>query len=308
MKANLILKSLTSRLHDSKNRHITHEKLSREFQDLCSDMDFIHQAIKDCIINPNFFKNANILFFRLSISGDVYIDINLFPPILDRALDITHDNIHHHGWRLLTTGVISGDGYETITFLKKSHENKTNNNIHLKIEEIYTHTKSKIRFIDSYQTHVVFHPQKTTATLALWSSEKPLLNQQIKRYMKYIPAVGNVLTKVAHISKLNNFLGLNAIKGLYFHPENGKIIETQNYSKNIDGTREQVIHCMFNFFQQIKLNDIAFFSKIKKTARPEVKILCDKLMSGEIIPDYGIQGNIRRHFSKKEILESLDKK
>ena len=306
MNTDLILQSLASRLHASENRHITHERLSSEFEDLYSDIDFIHQAIKNCIINPNVFKNANNLFFHLLISGDVIIAINLFPPISDGASDITHDNIHHHGWRLLTTGVISGDGYETITFLKKSHENITNNIVNLKVEEIYTHTKSEIKFIDSYQPHVVFHPKQTTATLALWSSEKPLLNQKIKKYLKNISAVGNILSKIAHISKLDNILGLNSTKGVYFHPENGKIIETQNYSKPIDGTREEVLHCMFKFFQQIKLNDTEFFSKIKKTASPEVQILCDKLMSGELISDYGIKGNILRRFSKKEILESLD--
>ena len=45
----------------------------------------------------------------------------------DKEKNITHDNIHHHGWRLLTTGVISGKGYETITFERNSHLNKKNN-------------------------------------------------------------------------------------------------------------------------------------------------------------------------------------
>ena len=306
METALILKNLASELHASKNRHMTHEKLSGEFQNLYTDMDFIHQAIKDCIIDPKVFKNANNLFFYLLISGDVIIAINLFPPISDGALDITHDNIHHHGWRLLTTGVISGDGYDTITFLKKSHENITNNIVNLKVEEVYKHTKSEIKFIDSYQSHVVFHPKSTSATLALWSAEKPLFNQKIKKYLKDIGGVGNFFSKIARISKLDNALGLNPTKGVYFHPENGKIVETQNYSKPIDGTREEVLHCMFRFFQQIKLNDTNFFSKIKKTAPPEAQILCDMLMSGEPIPDYGIKGNIRRRFSKKEILEALD--
>ena len=75
---------------------------------------------------------------------------------------------------------------------------------------------------------------------------------------------GNFFSKIARISKLDNALGLNPTKGVYFHPENGKIVETQNYSKPIDGTREEVLHCMFRFFQQIKLNDTNFFSKIKK--------------------------------------------
>ena len=217
METALILKNLASELHASKNRHMTHEKLSGEFQNLYTDMDFIHQAIKDCIIDPKVFENANNLFFYLLISGDVIIAINLFPPISDGALDITHDNIHHHGWRLLTTGVISGDGYDTITFLKKSHENISNNIVNLKVEEVYKHTKSEIKFIDSYQSHVVFHPKSTSATLALWSAEKPLFNQKIKKYLKDIGGVGNFFSKIARISKLDNALGLNPTKGVYFH-------------------------------------------------------------------------------------------
>jgi hypothetical protein len=305
MNTSLILENLASKLHNSNNRYITHQELSDEFKNLYSDMNFIHQAIKDHIINPNIFKNANNLFFYLHISGDVIIAINLFPPIADKAESITHDNIHHHGWRLLTTGVISGDGYDTITFCKNSHKDITNSVVNLKVEEIYRHTKLQTKFINSYQPHVVFHPASTTATLALWSSEKPLLNQKIKKYLKNFSLVGKVLSKVARISKLDKTLGLNSTNGIYFHPENGKIIETKNYSKPIDGTRDEILHCMFRFFQQINLNDTEFFNKIKKNSLPKTQKLCEMLMSNEPIPDYGIKGNIRRRFSKSEILKSL---
>jgi len=305
MKTSLILKNLASKLHNSKNRHITHQELSDEFKNLYLDMDFIHQAIKDHIINPNIFKNANNLFFYLHISGDVIIAINLFPPIADKTENITHDNIHHHGWRLLSTGVISGNGYDTITFLKNSHKNITNNFVNLQIEEIYRHTKLETKFIDSYQPHVVFHPASTTATLALWSSEKPLLNQKIKKYLKNFSIISKILSKTAHISKLDKTLGLNSTKGIYFQPENGKIIETKNYSKPFDGSKSEILHCMFKFFQQINLNDAEFFNKIKKNGSPETQRLCKMLMSNEPIPDNGIKGNMLRRFSKSEILKSL---
>ena len=89
---------------------------------MCSDKNFIHEAIKNCITENNFYLMKN--FFYLLIEGDVIIAIKLFPPIYDKEKNITHDNIHHHGWRLLTTGVISGDGYETINFVKNSHLNR----------------------------------------------------------------------------------------------------------------------------------------------------------------------------------------
>ena len=62
---------------------------------------------------------------------------------------------------------------------------------------------------------------------------------------------------------------------------------------------------MFRFFQQINLNDTEFFNKIKKNSLPKTQKLCEMLMSNEPIPDYGIKGNIRRRFSKSEILKSL---
>ena len=59
------------------------------------------------------------------------------------------------------------------------------------------------------------------------------------------------------------FFGLNPVKGVYFHPENGKIIETKNYSKPTDGPRKEILHCMFKFFQQIKFNDSGLLSLSK---------------------------------------------
>ena len=305
MKSEDILNNLAKVLHSSKNRHLAHEKLKNHFEDLCSDRDFIHDAIKKCIKNTSVIKHADNLFFYLLISGDVIIAINLFPPIADGAKNITHDNIHHHGWRLLTTGIISGNGYETINFVKKSHEDVNNGSVNLKLEQIYRHTKGGTKFLDSYQPHVVFHPETSSATLAMWSAEKPLVNQKIKKYLKNFSSLSKTLSKLAHTTGLSKYLGLNAVKGIYFHPENGKIVETLNYSKPTDGTPEEIVPCMFKFFQQIGFNDSSFFNEIKKSVPVDIKELCDMLIENQEIKDFGIKGDVRRRFTKDEILSSI---
>ena len=161
------------------------------------------------------------------------------------------------------------------------------------------------KFIDSDQAHVVFHPESTTATLALWSANKNLFNQKIKSVLKNSPRFGKFISNLAHKTGSNKFLGLNKKEGVQFIPKNGKIVFNENPAKEIDGPREEIIPCMLKFFQKIRLNDSLFFNKIKDFAPTETHALFDKLISDEPIPDVGIKGDIRRRFSKKEILETL---
>ena len=49
---------------------------------------------------------------------------------------------------LLSTGVISGQGYETINFIKNSHKNIINGEVRLAIKDQYVHQKGEIKFID----------------------------------------------------------------------------------------------------------------------------------------------------------------
>jgi hypothetical protein len=136
--------------------------------------------------------------------------------------------------------------------------------------------------------------------------EKPLVNQKIKEYLKHFSKLRTTLSKIAHATGLGNKLGLNPIKGLYYHPENGKIVETINYSKPADGPTKEILPCMFKFFQQIGFDDADFFNKIKNKLAPEYQGLVEMLISHELIEDKGITGNIRRRFTKKEILSSLN--
>lgn len=305
MEAKLILKEIAKTFHINSDKYLAHTKIMAHFEELCNDTKFIHEAIKDCISKPNFFKSSDNLFFHLLVEGDVIISINLFTPIYDKTKDITQDNIHHHGWRLLTTGIISGKGYDTINFVKRSHQQLDEGKINLKIEKNFTHTSGKSRFLDSDQAHVVFHPESTCATLALWSANKNMGNQKIKYVLKNYPKLSKFTSNTIHKIGLNKFLGLNQKNNVQFIPKNGNIILNPNPAKEIDGPPDEIVPCMFKFFQQINLKDDALFNEIKKTSSNSIRTLCNKLISDEPIADMGIRGNIKRRFTKKEILNAV---
>ena len=298
--------NLSQSIINNKNRYEAHEKIKKELASLCLDREFIYEALRGFLSDHKNLHNANYLTIPLLNSGDIIIQINLFCPIRDRSENITHDNIHHHGWRLLTTGVISGDGYETINFKRKSHEVRSGLTVKLEIDEIYRHSKNDIRFIDSFTPHVVFHNDSLSATLAIWSADQIIPSQNIKRIFHRFPQFQRLGASVLHRLNLNNFFGLNQLKGLYYHPEGGKIIETQNYSKPFDGNRVEILNCWFKFFEQINFTDADFWLRIKKSAPFEAKPLIDKLINGIAIDDIGIWGDQRRRFSKTQILQAID--
>lgn len=305
MNSEKILRNIADKFHSAQDKYKVHHELKNTIAELSSDKYFLHDALKKCISNKHFFVNATNLFFYLLIEGDVIIAINLFPPNSNNLENVTHDNIHHHGWRLLSTSVISGNGYDTITFKKKSHQNKDGKKVNLLIEENYTHIKGAVKFIDSEQAHVVFHPKSTSSTLAVWSADRILKNQKIKKTFKRFPIINKFLSSTARSFGLSELFGLNSTKGNYFHPENKIIVETQNYSKPHDGTTDEVIPCMFKFFEQINFNEEIFFKNIKKIIPINSQYLCDKLLQKEIIEDRGISGDVKRRFFKNQILEAI---
>jgi hypothetical protein len=58
MKSELILKEIANNFHNSRDKYEVHHRLQNRLKDLCNDMNFIHHALKECIINPKFLYNA----------------------------------------------------------------------------------------------------------------------------------------------------------------------------------------------------------------------------------------------------------
>jgi len=151
----------------------------------------------------------------------------------------------------------------------------------------------------------VFHPKSTCSTLAVWSAEKPIATQTIKKIFKRLPIINKTLSSTVRSLGLSELFGFNSTKGNYFHPENGKIVETKNYSKPHDGTVTEIVPCLFKFFEQVSFKDEKYFNYIKDYMPEDNKYLCDQLIQGSIIRDIGIQGDVKRRFFKNQIIDAV---
>lgn len=297
---------LYNKLSSNPDRYAAHASIKERVAELCEDQQFIHEALDLCLEDKTWLTNTENLMFPLLDKGDVIISIHLFVPLRDGGQNITMDNIHHHGWRLLTTGVISGDGYDSINFKRNSHENRDGEHVKLEVESQFHHEKGKIGFVDSFQSHVVFHPKTQTSTLAVWSADKVIKTQGVKKMLAATPGLRQFVVKTIHALRLNNLLGLNPLRGLYYHPYRGKMLETQNYSKPIDGTHEEMLRCKFKFFEQVGYTDPRKFDHVEKEGDHELIRLIGELEAKNPIPDTGIWGDPRRRFTKTQILQALD--
>ena len=300
------IEELVRKLVNAPVRQPVHEAINSRVNELCEDREFLYDAIKRSITRPGFLDNTIDLTIHLCALGDVMVNINIFVPPRDGARNICQDNIHHHGWRQLTTGILSGDGYDTIEFVPRSHEKRDGDRVLLEVHEDYHHSPGKARYIPEHQAHVVFQPDTTTTTLAVWSADKPMVNQSIKRSLQGFPGVRKAAVKVIRGLGMEGLFGINKTKGLYYHPYRGRIVETQDYRKPWDGRNDEMLNCMFRFFQQVDFTDSKFWSDHKKQVASHVVPWIDKLLAGEPIPDRGIWGHPRRRFSKTQILQAID--
>ncbi|MGB0578239.1 MAG: hypothetical protein ACPGVU_00930 [Limisphaerales bacterium] len=300
------IEEIATKLVESPMRQKTHEEIAPRATELCQDRDFLHDAIKRSITRPGFLDNTVDLTIHLAALGDVMININIFVPTRDGGRLNTQDNIHHHGWRLLTTGILSGEGYDTIEFVPRSHEKRDGDKVLLEVQESYHHAPGKVRYIGEHAAHVVFQPDSTTTTLAIWSADKPMMSQSIKRSLQGLPGIRKTAVKCIRALGMESLFGVNKTKGLYYHPFRGHIEEMVDYRKPWDGTNEEMLNCMFHFFQQVDFTDSGFWSDHKKQVASHVVPWIDKLLAGEPIPDRGIWGHPRRRFTRTQILQAID--
>jgi hypothetical protein len=238
-------------------------------------------------------------------SGDIAVALHVFAPLREGARHIACDNIHHHGWRLLTSGAICGE-YHFIDFARRSHEDRTGDAVNLKIERIANHVEGRVRTVDSYTPHVVFRPDALCCTLAVWSADQILLNQAIKRRLAAFPRVRSVAVHSARLTRLDAVLGLNATRGIYFRPEGGRIVEVRNYTTPEDGEPKEVLACIFHLMQRLGFDDAPFLERLARAGSPEIAVLVDKMLAGAPIADAGVWGDWRQRFSKTQILQAID--
>jgi hypothetical protein len=297
------VRSLCAVFDGTRDRHEAHRKLAPLLSELSGDRRFLHDAFRALLTRPHGLERRR-LTATLFESGDISIALHFFAPLRDGARLIAGDNIHHHGWRILTSAVVCGS-YHYIDFARRSHENRDGAHVGLKIERVSDHGEGSTRMIDSYVPHVVFRPDDVCCTLAVWSSDHVMINQAVKRRMAAFPRLRSAAVRTAHFARLGGALGLNAVRGIYFRPEGGRIIEAHGYRTPEDGEPSEVLPCILRVMQRTGFDDAAFLKGIARDAAPPVLQAIKRLSVGQDI-SAAVWGDWRTRFSETQILQALE--
>jgi len=297
------VRQIFDRFDESDDRYAVHAGLRPFIGELCTDREFIHDAIRRAIIRTEFLERRT-LSLPIAESGDISLAINLFAPTRDRAPEAAADYIHHHGWRLLTTGVITG-GYDTIVFEKGSHQNRANGVANLRVQGMYRHAPDNVMFIDSHTPHLVFHPPSLSATLALWSADRRLLNQVVKRLLGDFPVLRHTAVQAVRRLGLAHMLGLNEYEDVFYRPSRGQIIEVR-HDGGFDVDRDELIACVLKFMQQVRFDDVDFLDLLKEKIPAHASLIA-QVASGDLLADTGIRGNPKRRFTKDQVLQAIER-
>ncbi len=289
--------------HRSADRYAVHAAIGPLIARLCTDREFLHDALRQAIIRSEFLACVAVLSLPIFESGDISLVINLFPPLRDRTPDVAADYIHHHGWRLLSTGIILG-AYDTIQFERGSHRDRTDGVPHLRVDSLTRHSSDQVMFVDSHTPHLVFHPPALTATLALWSADRRMINQAIKRSLGTLPAVRRIATRTIRRLGLGGRLGLNETSGVFYRPIQGRIVEVP-HDGELDVDREEAIACVLKFMQLIRFDDRGFLDCLQARI-PTHAAQIAQIPSGDPLADTGIRGNPKRQFTRREVLDAIE--
>ena len=297
------VRSVRAVFEGTRDRYEAHRKLAPLLSELSGDRRFLHDAFRALLARPHGLERRR-LTATLFESGDISIALHFFAPLRDGARLIACDNIHHHGWRILTSAVVCGS-YHYIDFVRRSHENRDGARVDLKIERVSDHGEGNTRMIDSYMPHVVFRPDDVCCTLAVWSSDHLLFNQAVKRRMAAFPRLRSAAVRTAHFARLGGAFGLNAVRGIYFRPEGGRIIEAQGYRTPEDGEPAEVLPCILRVMQRTGFDDAAFLKTLALDAAPPVTQAIKRLSAGQEI-SAAVWGDWRARFSETQILQAVE--
>jgi hypothetical protein len=115
----------------------------------------------------------------------------------------------------------------------------------------------------------------------LWSADRALFSQTVKRRMAAFPHVRHAAVRTAHSMRLGGILGLNAVRGLYFRPEGGRIVEAKGYRTPNDGEPHEVLACILRVMQLLRFDGEAFLQGLSEDSPPKVSALIDAMVAGK---------------------------
>lgn len=277
--------------------------------EMAKDKTILLEIIDRNVKSKGFFLKERINpVIAMTIVDNPFITLvaHFWMPLPDRATNITHQSIHHHGRLLLTSVAPYGPGYESIIFKQGFTIDPQTEITSIKIDKEYKNPVYNLEYIETNTPHVVFYPKELSVTYALWTYDErstldkirknPILQKNKKRILQFLNYLKGVSPKI------------NKIEYFDFFPSGNNILAMKDRVMYPVGSNQNFVHNVFYILQQLGYTD---FAGLKNTlaAYPE-KIreqglnLINKIESGEQIPDIfdTVHLNIEKiNFSREEL-------
>ncbi len=294
---------------------VAHEKAKSILLSMAKDKSVLFDIIRQNLSAPGFFSQKRInpvIAFEIIKNKDFSITAHCWMPLPDRATNMTHQSVHHHGRLLLTSVSPFGEGYESIIFKKGFELNKEQGTAKMQIEKIYKNPCHNIEFIDSFTPHVVFYPSDFSITYAMWSYDKKDGLIATLRQSKFMQSNKKIVMNVLRKLGVLNRIGVNVLEYFDFYPEKKQLNALKDRVMYPVGSNENFVHNVFYILQRVGFDDLEFIKKLKTQLSPEERTVVEKPMNhflnGEPIQDLfdPVHLNIPKiNFSKEELLSSV---
>lgn len=281
--------SLENQFPDRRDFHTHAEKL---LQKMGADDEFLKLVLKRNFEDKGFLDQKwslyNIPFLYIYETADFYLKIHFFPGMKAFEPGTAAHCIHHHNNYILTTAAIYGSGYETLLFDKQIEIDTTSLDAKLKITKHFTQSEFPVHRIDAWEPHLVFNPEKFSATLQLWTPDQKRVTDNL-RVNPVLKAIKNPLRKLIYAFGMEKTFGIAAKHTYQWYPsgQQFKAIEENEY---FEPTRKAVgpdvndysLQTICYFIQNRNLVDKKLFeSVVNSPLTPEYyKPFLKKLIDG----------------------------
>ncbi len=269
-----------------------HKKAEHLLSKMGADDEFLKLIVKRNLDDNGFLNQKwsmyNIPFFYIYETPDFYLKIHFFPKMEHFVKGTAAHCIHHHNNYILTTAAIFGSGYETILFDKKVEIDPQTLKSRLSISKHFTQAEFPVHRIDAWEPHIVFNPEKFSATLQLWTPDQKRVTDSL-RFNPVLKFIKQPLRKLIYLFGMEKNFGIAAQKTYQWYVQNNQFmaIEEDVYFKP---TREDVgplvnnfsIQTVCYFIQNRGLVDKSFLTNFIKDSRipsyykPYIQLLLDE--------------------------------
>lgn len=304
---------LSNRLSDRMDFHTQ----SHEYMRKMGSLDFVSKVFETNLLDDGYLKrqwsNYEIPFLYVYENNNFYLKFHIFPPVESKDTEKAANIIHHHNNYILSSFTMFGPGYHTCHFGKEILEDQ-DGKVQMTLEKDFFHGNGEINVVESWEPHIVFNMEDTTATLVLWSPDKKLATDGLRNNPLVKPFKKTILSAI-HSLKLDRTVGVAPRDVKQYYIEDGRVIsitEEDYFATYKEQLGEEVnlnyVQAVCHFVQRMSYDNREFLEKMldRSDLPPAWNKWLGYLRNGETIPH--LYGKEEINIPNKEIrLEDLRK-